>query len=208
MPNYQSRVNNSNDTDSLIGGALNMLSQYEANVGGDQYSAKNPSSKFLDQQSIQSLNNLGNVATATGGSLIHGGAADHLKGGKHMKVAHAVLSLTPHAFHALKHTAHGIRHHFGKGSVSKTHKGDLDFTTKRGDKDFHRGGHDEKEGRHPFDKISGGALEMGAVNDLCMAKGRQHLADMVAKDHELKGGDFLDTLGNVAKTVAPFLAFL
>ena len=53
MPNYQSRVNNSNDTDSLIGGALNMLSQYEANVGGDQYSAKNPSDKFLDQQSIK-----------------------------------------------------------------------------------------------------------------------------------------------------------
>jgi len=30
-----------------------------------------------------------------------------------------------------------------KGSKSKTHKGDMDFTTKKGDMDFHRGGHDE-----------------------------------------------------------------
>jgi len=35
---------------------------------------------------------------------------------------------------------------FKKGSMSKTHKGDLDFTTKMGDKDFHRGGHDELSG--------------------------------------------------------------
>ena len=208
MPNYQSRVNSNNDSDKLIGGALDMLSQYEANTSGDQYSAKNPTSKFLDQQAQQSLSNLANVASGgsqIGGSLI-GGAADHLHGGKHTKVAHAVLALTPHAFHALKHTAHGVRNHFHKGSASKTHHGDLDFTTKRGDKDFHRGGHDEKG--HPFSRLGGGALEMGAVNDLSMAKGRQHLADMVAKDHELGGGSFLDTLGSVAKTVAPFLAFL
>ena len=208
MPNYQSRVNANNDSDKLIGGALDMLSQYEANTSGDQYSSKNPSSKFLDQQAVQSLSNLSNVASGgseIGGSLV-GGAADHLKGGKHMKVAHAVLALTPHAFHALKHTAHGVRHHFHKGSASKTHHGDLDFTTKRGDKDFHRGGHDEKG--HPFDKLSGGALEMGAVNDLSVAQHPQHLADMVAKDHEMKGGDFLGTLGSVAKTVLPFLSFL
>ena len=37
-----------------------------------------------------------------------------------------------------------------KGSKSKTRKGDLDYTTKRGDKDFHRKGHDEKEKRRPF----------------------------------------------------------
>lgn len=41
---------------------------------------------------------------------------------------------------------------FGKGTASKTHKGDLDFTTKRGDKDFHRGGHDEHSA------LSGGML--------------------------------------------------
>jgi hypothetical protein len=30
-----------------------------------------------------------------------------------------------------------------KGDLSKTHKGDMDYTTKKGDMDFHRGGHDE-----------------------------------------------------------------
>jgi len=39
-----------------------------------------------------------------------------------------------------------------KGMKSKTHKGDLDYTTKRGDKDYHRGGHDEKEKKKPFSK--------------------------------------------------------
>jgi hypothetical protein len=37
-----------------------------------------------------------------------------------------------------------------KGSKSKTRKGDLDYTTKRGDKDFHRKGHDIKGKRKPF----------------------------------------------------------
>ncbi len=31
-----------------------------------------------------------------------------------------------------------------KGAASKTHKGRKDYTTKKGDKDFHRKGHDEK----------------------------------------------------------------
>lgn len=41
-----------------------------------------------------------------------------------------------------------------KGDKSKTHKGDLDFTTKRGDKDYHRGGKDvkPKKGKAPFKK--------------------------------------------------------
>ena len=31
-----------------------------------------------------------------------------------------------------------------KGARSKTHRGEKDYTTKKGDKDFHRKGHDEK----------------------------------------------------------------
>lgn len=42
------------------------------------------------------------------------------------------------------------RHSFRKGSKSKTHKGDLDFTTKKGDHDFHRKGHDIKLRKRPF----------------------------------------------------------
>ena len=37
-----------------------------------------------------------------------------------------------------------------KGDKSKTHKGDKDYTTKRGDKDYHRGGHDVKGKKNPF----------------------------------------------------------
>ncbi len=45
------------------------------------------------------------------------------------------------------------RMHGGKkGDKSKTHKGDKDYTTKRGDKDYHMGGHDVKGKRRPFSK--------------------------------------------------------
>jgi len=37
-----------------------------------------------------------------------------------------------------------------KGSKSKTRPGDLDYTTKRGDKDFHQGGKDVKKKRRPY----------------------------------------------------------
>ncbi len=37
-----------------------------------------------------------------------------------------------------------------KGDKSKTRKGDLDYTTKKGDKDFHRGGKDVKLSRRPY----------------------------------------------------------
>jgi len=40
---------------------------------------------------------------------------------------------------------------FRKGSPSKTRKGDMDFTTKKGDKDFHRGGRNVLLSRRPFD---------------------------------------------------------
>ena len=37
-----------------------------------------------------------------------------------------------------------------KGDKSKTRKGDKDYTTKRGDKDFHQGGRDIKKTRNPY----------------------------------------------------------
>lgn len=37
---------------------------------------------------------------------------------------------------------------------SKTHKGDLDFTTKRGDKVYHRDGHFVKTFGRPFKKLN------------------------------------------------------
>ena len=42
-----------------------------------------------------------------------------------------------------------------KGDKSKTHRGDRDFTTKRGNLDFHQHGHDVKLGqRHPYTRAS------------------------------------------------------
>ena len=39
-----------------------------------------------------------------------------------------------------------------KGTRSKTHRGRKNYTTKKGDKDFHRGGKDVKRKRKPFEK--------------------------------------------------------
>jgi len=37
-----------------------------------------------------------------------------------------------------------------KGSPSKTRPGDLDYTTKKGDRDFHQRHHDIRRSRDPF----------------------------------------------------------
>jgi hypothetical protein len=46
-----------------------------------------------------------------------------------------------------------------KGAASKTRPGDKDYTTKRGDKDFHQKGHDVKRKRAPFKKRGSVGLE-------------------------------------------------
>jgi hypothetical protein len=48
-----------------------------------------------------------------------------------------------------------------KGDKSKTRPGDLDYTTKRGDKDFHRKGKDVKRARRPY---TGGAEGSSTVS--------------------------------------------
>ena len=48
---------------------------------------------------------------------------------------------------------------YGKGAKSKTRKGDMDYTTKRGDKVFHRKGKDVKMKRKPFRKRPGGKVK-------------------------------------------------
>lgn len=200
MVKYMSRNEDSkmDEGSSLVGGALNMLSQYEANVDGDEYSAKNPSEKFesalkMNDADKKSLKDLG--SSLVGGSLT-GLVASHL-------ARKAVLHLTPIAFHHLTETARHIHRKFHKGSMSKTHKGDMDFTTKKGDKDFHRDGHDIMEKNGPY--------HGGALHDISMAKSQHHLACMLARDHEIEGragGNFWDTLGNVAKTVGPLAALM
>lgn len=202
MVKYMSRNedNKSDEGGSLIGGALSMLSQYEANLEGDEFSKNNPSDKFvsdlkMNEADKKSLNDLG--SSLVGGSRVGGSLAHSHKARKH------VLHLTPLAFHHLTETARHIHKNFHKGSMSKTHKGDMDFTTKKGDKDFHRDGHDIMEKNAPY---HGGALQ-----DISNAKSQHHLACMLARDHEIEGragGSFWDTLGNVAKTVGPLAALM
>lgn len=209
MVNYKSRddmnKNHSEEGASLIGGALDMLSQYEANMSGDEYSSKNPSDKFksaltLTDADNKSLKDLGGSligGSRVGGSSV-GGSLEH----SHKARNHALL-LTPRAFHHLTETARHIHHHYHKGSMSKTHKGDMDFTTKKGDKDFHRGGQDIVEKNAPY--------HGGALHDIMSAKSPHHLALMLARDHDMEGtvgGNFWDTLGSVAKTVGPLAALM
>ena len=48
-----------------------------------------------------------------------------------------------------------------KEAKSKTHKGDMDYTTKHGDKDFHRGGHRIEERIDPYSTlVSNGNLQI------------------------------------------------
>ena len=51
------------------------------------------------------------------------------------------------------------KHRAVKGAPSKTHLGRKDYTTKMGDKVFHRMGHDVKLKRKPYSKKKGGASE-------------------------------------------------
>ena len=64
--------------------------------------------------------------------------------------------------------------------------------------------------------LGGQQFLSGAVRDIASTKSPSHLMSMVINDHHMKkgeggsviGGSFLDTLGDVAKGVAPFLPFI
>jgi hypothetical protein len=58
-----------------------------------------------------------------------------------------------------------------KGSKSKTHKGDMDYTTKKGNKDFHRGGHDETMPESDSDTENGTGMRKKKPRGMGMKKG-------------------------------------
>lgn len=97
------------------------------------------------------------TASATGGGEGGDAGAQH-EGVQHEGAQHAGGRRRRHR--TRKHGSrrhHGRRHkrrsrRYGKGSKSKTRHGDMDFTTKRGNKDFHRRHHDVKKSRRPFRK--------------------------------------------------------
>lgn len=161
MVNYKSRGEDDNIGASLIGGALDMLSQYEANQQGDEFAENNPSDKMLNELKLDDKDK--ESLKQFGGSFV-GGHANAMK--------HA-LKLTPLAFHAL--TEHARKH--------------------------------KDSGQH----------HIGVLHDIMNAKSPHHLARMIHNDLRMggskiggsaMGGNFFDTLGNIAKTVAPFVPLM
>jgi len=76
-----------------------------------------------------------------------------------------------------------------KGDKSKTHKNDLDFTTKKGDMDFHRGGHDEtsSESSSSSDSEDGTGVRRRKPRGMGMKKGSPEMKAHMAKLRAMKG---------------------
>ncbi len=72
-----------------------------------------------------------------------------------------------------------------KGSKSKTRPGDLDYTTKRGDKDFHRGGKDVKKKRRPYIPRKKATAELGGEK-ITFNKGGLHRSLKVPMSYKFK----------------------
>ena len=190
MVNYKSRANEEMGA-SLIGGALDMLNQYEANTQGDEYSANNPTEEYISQLNLSDSD--GKSLDKLGGSLIGGAKGEYhgeevggskigggLRGLKEHAIKHA-LELTPLAFHHLTEVA----------EVAKKH--DLTHQSKLAE------------------LLRGHNLHKGALHDICNAKSKAHLARMIKKDVEIEGkvgGAFWSTLGKVAKIVPKVLPHL
>ena len=75
-----------------------------------------------------------------------------------------------------------------KGSKSKTHKGDMDYTTKKGNKDFHRMGHDEIMPESDTDSENGSMGGTGMRRRKPhMVKGSAEAKAHMAKIRSMKG---------------------
>jgi hypothetical protein len=83
-----------------------------------------------------------------------------------------------------------------KGSKSKTHKGDMDYTTKKGNKDFHRKRHDETTPESDTDSdtdsedgtsLDGGSVRRRKPRGKGMKKGSPEMKAHMAKLRAMKG---------------------
>jgi hypothetical protein len=72
-----------------------------------------------------------------------------------------------------------------KGSKSKTHKGDMDYTTKKGNMDFHRGGHDETSSES--DTEDGTGMRRRKPRGMGMKKGSPEMKEKMARLRSMKG---------------------
>ena len=65
-----------------------------------------------------------------------------------------------------------------KGSKSKTHRGDKNCTTKRGYKDYHRGGHDVKGKNKPYESHKKGKIHVRDVHPKKGQASRTHKGEL------------------------------
>ena len=99
---------------------------------------------------------------------------------------------------------------YRKGSRSKTHKGRKDFTTKRGDKVFHRRGKYVRKSRKPYHKKRGGASLLPVIQGSNAfggyRKGSRSKTHKGRKDFTTKRGDkvFLRRGKYVRKSRKPY----
>jgi hypothetical protein len=79
-----------------------------------------------------------------------------------------------------------------KGSKSKTHKGDMDYTTKKGDKYFHRGGHEETTPDSDTDSedgsMGGTGMRRRKPRGMGMKKGSPEMKEKMARLRSMKKG--------------------
>ncbi len=84
-----------------------------------------------------------------------------------------------------------------KGAMSKTHKGEKDYTTKKSDKDFHEGGKDLRKGRRPFSSTK--KLFRGAGLD--ETSGMESTGSDAVKELMDGGGFFADAFNTLTDIV-------
>ena len=113
------------------------------------------------------------------------GNLDHHIGGHDVKEAEMPYTMYGGRINHHKKTSHT------KGTKSKTHKGELDYTTKKGDKVHHIGGHDIYSMGEPY-SVYGGAMVASqnladAIPAMRGGKIHHHKHHHHSRDHEILG---------------------
>jgi len=131
-----------------------------------------------------------------------------VKGGTIKKELEKVWDKVPEGFHqpledlgraGIEYAGYHIPPKKGKGikgSKSKTRKGDMDYTTKKGDKYYHRGGHEETSNESDTDSdtdsedgtsFDGGSVRRRKPRGMGMKKGSPQMKAHMAKLRAMKG---------------------
>lgn len=86
------------------------------------------------------------------GSIVSKKKSEQAKDQKHLEKAGWTAKKGKFGAVRVEHVKKSAKKHYKKGSPSKTHKGEEDFTTKKSSKVFHRKGHYVRGSRKPYHK--------------------------------------------------------